>query len=65
MFEQDDNVNVVATMMFRRLRSSHCPPCNNIICGTVYLVTENEHDIIDFTMDDFAYVARQALSDAW
>ena len=64
-FEQYVNVNIAATMMFRRLRSSHCTPCNDIICGTVYLINENEHDIIDFTMEDYVYVAMQVLSDVW
>ena len=65
LFEPDDDINRVATVMFRRLRTSHCTSCSDIICGTVYLVNENEHYTIYFTMDDYVHVARQALSDVW
>ena len=63
IFTPNDDVNIVATVLFRRLRSSHGTPCNDIICGTAYLSNENEHDIIYFTMDDYVCVARQVLSD--
>ena len=38
LFAPNDDFNIVATVLFRRLRSSHCTPCSDIICGTVYLV---------------------------
>ena len=65
LFEPDDDINIVATVMFRRMRTSHCTPSNDIICGTVYLVNENEHDIIYFTMEDYVYVVMQVLTDVW
>ena len=64
LFTPNDDFNIVATVLFRRLRSSHCTPCNDI-CGTVYLVNESEHDIIDFTMEVYMYVAMQVLTDVW
>ena len=35
LFTPNDDFNIVPTVLFRRLRSSHCTPCNAIICGTV------------------------------
>jgi hypothetical protein len=65
LFVPNDDVNVVATVLFRKLRSGHGVPCNDIICGTVHLVKENEHDVIDFTMEDYVYVVMQVLTDVW
>ena len=38
MFDPDDDANIIATYLFRKLRSSHGMPCRDIVCGNVYTV---------------------------
>ena len=55
LFTVDDDVHILATVLFRKLRSNHYEP-NDVICGTVYLVNESENEIIDFPMDGCSYI---------
>ena len=54
-FNADDDLNILATMLFRKLRSPHCE-IDNVICGTLYIANETVDEIIDFTMDDYIYI---------
>ena len=38
----EDDVNIIATMMFRKLRSRHGVPCLDVICGNAYIVNESD-----------------------
>ena len=53
-FNKDDDLNILATMLFRKLRSPHHEP-DDVICGTVYIANETVDEIIDFTMDDYIF----------
>ena len=54
-FEPRDDLNIQATLLFNRLRTS-TSLAETIICGDVYIGNETDEDIIDFTMDDFNYI---------
>ena len=54
-FEPGDDLNIQATILFNRLRTSTCL-AETIICGDVYIGNETDEDIIDFTTDDFNYI---------
>ncbi len=64
MFASENYINVIATIMFRRLRSRHGVPCLDVICGTAYLVSESDTEIIDFTMLDLYVYPESGVSDA-
>ena len=54
-FNADDDLNILATMLFRKLRPPLHDP-DDVICGTVYIANETVDDIIDFTIDDYIYI---------
>ena len=53
-----DPINILATILFRKLRSSIYTP-SDIIQGDVYISNETEHEIVDFTLEDFNYILRK------
>ena len=65
LFAPEDDVNIIATMLFRKLRSRHGVPCLNVVCGTAYLVNESDTEIIDFTMQDFLFVRNRVFQMVW
>ena len=56
----DDDMNVLATTIYRRLRSESYTP-EDIIYGTVYIGNENADEVIDFTKEDLTYICKQVL----
>ena len=56
-FETGDAINVMATVLFNRLRT-RTPVTDTLIYGDVYIANETDEEIIDFTKDDFKYVLR-------
>ena len=55
IFEPGDDLNMKATVVFNRLRTTvKWTP----IHGDVYIANETDEEIIDFTKDDFKYVLR-------
>ena len=55
IFEPGDDLNMRATIVFNRLRTTvKWTP----IHGDVYIANETDEEIIDFTKDDFEYVLR-------
>ena len=65
LFASEDDVNCIATMMYRKLRSLHGVPCFDVICATAYLVHESDTEIIDFKMQDFVYVRNFIFQMPW
>ena len=57
----DDDMNVLATTIYRRLRSESYTP-EDIIYGTVYIGNENADEVIDFTKEDLTYICKQVLN---
>ena len=57
---EEDETNVLATTIYRRMRSGNYTP-DNIIYGTVYIGNENADEVIDFTKEDLAYSRKQVL----
>ena len=55
-----DEVNVLATTIYRRMRSENYTPYD-IIYGTVYIGNENANKVIDFTKEDLTYICKQVL----
>ena len=53
-----DELNVLATTIYRRMRSENYTP-DTIIYGTVYIGNENADEVIDFTTEDLAYICKQ------
>jgi hypothetical protein len=53
----EDDMNVLATTIYRRLRSEGYTP-DDIIYGTVYIYIGNENadEVIDFTKKDLTYI---------
>ena len=47
---EGDQLNILATVLFRRLRYKDQEP-DDAIFGTVYIANESEDKIIEFTMD--------------
>ena len=58
--DEDDDVNVLATTIYRRMRSENYTP-DYIIYGTVYIGNENANKVIDFTKEDLACICKQVL----
>ena len=58
---KDDDLNRIATMLFRKLRSHH-HELDDVICGTVYFANETVDNIIDFTMDEYIYIRDSVFS---
>ena len=52
---EGDQLNILATVLFRRLRYKDQEP-DDAIFGTVYIANETVDEIIDFTMDDYIYI---------
>ena len=55
-----DELNVLATTIYRRTRSENYAP-NDIIYGTVYISNETINEIIDFTKEDLTYICKQVF----
>ena len=55
-----DELNVLATTIYRRMRSENYTP-DDIIYGTVYIGNETATEIIDFTKEDLAYICKQVF----
>ena len=56
-FEPGDDLNIQATILFNRLRTS-TSLADTLIYGDVYISNETVEEIIDFTKRDFKYVLR-------
>ena len=65
LFTLDDEVNIVATLLFRKLQSRHRIPCTDVICGKAHLDNENDHETIYFTMESFKYVRNKLFTIPW
>ena len=57
---EEDDMNVLATTIYRRLRSENYTP-DDMIYGTVYISNETINEIIDFTKEDLAYICKQVF----
>ena len=55
-----DELNVLATTIYRRTRSDNYTP-DDMIYGTVYISNETINEIIDFTKEDLAYICKQVF----
>ena len=55
-----DELNVLATTIYRRMRSENYTP-DDMIYGTVYISNETINEIIDFTKEDLTYICKQVL----
>ena len=55
-----DELNVLATTIYRRTRSENYTPDDRIY-GTVYIGNENANEVIDFTKEDLTYICKQVL----
>ena len=55
-----DELNVLATTIYRRTRSENYTP-DDMIYGTVYISNETINEIIDFTKEDLTYICKQVL----
>ena len=55
-----DELNVLATTIYRRTRSDNYTP-DDMIYGTVYISNETINEIIDFTKEDLAYIRKQVF----
>ena len=56
-----DQLTVLATTIYRHMRSENYTP-DNIIYGTVYIGNENADKIVDFTKADLTYICKQVLN---
>ena len=54
-FNEDDDLNILAKTLFRKLRSPH-HELDDAICGAVYIANETVDEIIDSAMDDYIYI---------
>ena len=57
---EEDDMNVLATTIYRRMRSENYTP-DDIIYGAVYIGNENANGVIDFTKEDLTYICKQVL----
>ena len=59
---EEDDMNVLATTIYRRMRSESYTP-DDIIYGTVYIYigNENANEVIDFTKEDPTYICKQVF----
>ena len=55
-----DELNVLATTIYRRMRSENYTP-DDIIYGTVYIDKENANEVIDFTKEYLTNICKQEL----
>ena len=53
-----DEVNVLATTIYRNMRSENYTP-DDINYGTVYIGNETADEVIDFTTEDLTYICKQ------
>ena len=53
-------MNVLATTIYRRMRSENYTP-DDIIYGTVYIGNENADELVDFTKADLTCICKQVL----
>ena len=53
-------LNVLATTIYRRMRSENSTP-DDIIYWTVYIGNTNANKVIDFTKEDLTYMCKQVL----
>ena len=53
-------INVLATTIYRRMRSENYTPDDRIY-GAVYIGNENANEVIDFTKGDLTYTCKQIL----
>ena len=54
------DLNVLATTIYRRMRSENYTP-DYIIDGTVYIGNDTADKIVDFKMADLTYICKQVL----
>ena len=52
---EEDDMNVWATTIYRRMRSGNYTP-DDIIYGTVYIGNENANKVVDFTKEELTYL---------
>ena len=57
---EEDDMNVLATTIYRRMRSGSYTP-DNIIYGAVYIGNENADEVVDFTKEDLTYIWKQVF----
>ena len=57
---EEDDMNVLATTIYRRMRSENYTP-DDIIYGAVYIGNENANNVIDFTKKDLTHICKQIL----
>ena len=57
---EEDDMNVCATTIYRRMRSGNYTP-DDIIYGTVYIGSGNANKVVDFTKEDLTYICKQVL----
>ena len=57
---EEDNMNVLATTIYRRMRSENYTP-DDIIYGTVYIGNANADEVIDLTKESLTYICKQVL----
>ena len=54
-FTEEDEPNVVATMIYRKLKHPSYTP-DDVICGAVFLSNGSMDELKDFTMQDFQLI---------
>ena len=57
---EEDDMNVLATTIYRRMRSESYTP-DDMIYGTVYIGNENADEVTGFTEEDLTYICKQVL----
>ena len=60
IFGEADDLNPLATLLFRKLKHPRGTP-DDVICGAVYLSNETSDKLIDFTMKDLHYIMSKIL----
>ena len=60
MFHETDQLNPLATMLFRRLRNPRGIP-EDVLCGTVYISNEKRDKLLDFTLEHLKYIMQKAF----
>ena len=55
---EEDDMNVLATTIYRRVRSGNYTP-DDIIYGTVYIGNANADEVNDFTKECLTYIRTQ------
>ncbi|MFM7978477.1 MAG: hypothetical protein ACKPKO_04100 [Candidatus Fonsibacter sp.] len=57
---EEDDINVIATTIYRHMRSKDYMP-DDIICGAVYIGNETADKITDFTKADLTDICKHAF----